>query len=390
MVGRKWGHYPTMTPQEKLQLVQLIQSISWRFSLDQFETAALERLLKALDQANSEILTMIEARAAALPSWSEERALALLDEYSDLQLAIKSHLGMGIAEITGVAGANSYLVHNDILSFSGLAKDFNNVSLTAAQLQQMAQEMPVGGRLLSEWVESAFDTAFVRQEIMTGMLKGEGYPALVRRLLQEWDMTREDATLIARSYVQAVNVHAAHDVAKANKEIMRGWKWQSAAENGAYYTKSGKGRGRGVCLTCLALDARDEVYPLNGGPEIPAHPNCRCNRQYITKSWRELGIPIDEIEKAARPYTLRGKGIDPETGEIVPLKIGTGGRPILDVGHFLGDYEDFFKLLSPAIQKQTIGPRRLELYNSGKIKGLGDLVTIEMGKARLLLLKELQ
>ena len=48
-----------------------------------------------------------------------------------------------------------------------------------------------------------------------------------------------------------------------------------------------------------------------------------------------------------------------------------------------------FKMLSPAVQKQTIGPMRLELYNSGKIKGLGDLVIVENGKARLLLLKEL-
>jgi hypothetical protein len=381
-----------VTPQEQLQLVQLVESVRHRFRLDQFETAALKRILSALDQANAEILAMIEARASGLQDWREERALALLDEYSDLQLALKAQLGQSISEITGIAGANSYLVHNDILSFGGLIKDFNNVSLTASQLQAMAQEVPVGGKLLSSWIDDAFGASkeAIQQEIMAGMLQGEGYPGLVRRFAQGWDMTREDATLIARSYTQAINVQAAHDVAVANKESFKGWKWQSAAENGAYYTKSGKGRGRGVCLLCLSLDASDTIYPLNGGPEIPAHVKCRCNRQYITKSWRELGIPVDEIEKASRPYTQRGKGIDPETGEIAPLSVGTGGRPILDWGHFLGDYEDFFKLLTPAVQKQTIGPMRLELYNSGKIKGLGDLVTIENGKARLLLLKELK
>lgn len=380
-----------MTPQDQLQLWQLIESVRHRFRLDNFEQAALKRILVALDQANSEILTQIAARAETLPEWSEQRSLALLDEYSDLQLALKSQLGQSIAEITGIAGAESYLVHNDILSFGGLVKDFNNVSLTAAQLQAMAQDVPVGGKLLSSWIDDAFGVSkeMIRQEVMTGMLQGEGYPGFVRRLAQGFDMTRQEATTVARSYVQAVNVQAAHDVASANSEIMRGWKWQSAAENGAYYTKSGKGRGRGICILCLSLDAADEIYPLKGGPEIPAHPRCRCFRQYITKSWRDLGIPVDEIEKAARPYTLRGKGVDPETGEIVPMKVGTGGRPILDGGHFLGDYEDFFRLLPPAVQKQTIGPRRLELYNSGKIKGLGDLVTVEDGKARLKLIREL-
>ncbi len=381
-----------MTPQEQLELVNLVRSVQWRFRLDSFETAALKRILAALDQANSEILSVIAARAETLPEWSEQRSLALLDEYSDLQLALKSELGLSIAEITGIAGAESYLVHNDILSFGGLVKDFNNVSLTASQLQAMAQDVPVGGKLLSSWIDDAFgvDKELIRQEVLTGMLQGEGYPGFVRRLAQGFDLTRQEATTVARSYVQAVNVQAAQDVAEKNSEIFRGWKWQSAAENGAYYTKSGKGRGHGICLLCLSLDASDEIYPLKGGPEIPAHPRCRCIRQYITKSWRELGIPVDEIEKAARPYTIRGKRIDPETGEIVPLSVGTGGRPILDVGHFLGDYGDFFSLLSPAVQKQTIGPMRLELYNSGKIKGLGELVTVENGKARLLLIKELK
>ena len=333
-----------MTTQEQLQLVQLVEAVRHRFRLDKFEEAALKRLLVALDQANAEILAQIEAKAATLPEWREERSLALLDEYSDLQLALKSQLGQSVAEITGIAGAESYLVHNDVLSFSGLVKDFNNVSLTASQLQQLVQEMPVGGRLLSEWLDTAFaaDKEFIRQEITAGMLQGEGYPGLVRRLLQSWDMTREDATMIARSYVQAVNVQAAQDVAEANAGIFRGWKWQSAAENGAYYTKSGKGRGRGICLLCLSLDSADKIYPLDGGPEIPAHPMCRCLRQYITKSWRELGIPVDEIEKASRPYTQRGKGIDPETGEIVPMKVGTGGGPVLDGGHFFCGYEGFF------------------------------------------------
>ena len=380
-----------MTPQQQLKLVELAKQVQWQYRLDQFQDAALKQLLNALSQAQHEVLAKIEDKAYRF-QWEEDRALALLDEYSDLQLAIKAQLGQSVLEITGIAGAEAYLIHNDILSFGGKVVDFNNVALTSEQIQAMLTDTPVGGRILSEWVETAFkgQTAAIRQEVMAGMLQGEGYPGLVKRFAQGWEMTKDEATTLVRSYVQTINTDASLAVAKANAEIMKGWKWQSATENGTFYTKSGNGRGRGICLICLSLDAKDEIYPLDGGPELPAHPRCRCFRSMETKSWRDLGIPIDEIEKAARPYTVRGKGIDAETGEIIPQSVGTGGRDILSVGTFMGDYQDWLKNQSAMVQKMTLGPRRLELWQTGKIKGLGELVAIEGGKARLLTLKELQ
>jgi len=381
-----------MTTQEKLALVNLIREVQWQYRLETFTDAALQQLVTALDKAEGEVLAQIEARAATLTEWRENRSLALLDEWSDMQLGIKAHLGASIADIAALAGAQAFVIHNDVLSFGNLVKDFNNVAMTPNQLRAILQEVPVGGRNLAEWIDSAFGAQkeAIRTEILTGMLKGEGYPGLVRRLSQGWGMSKQDATDIARSYVQTVNVDAMHQVAKANSQIVKGWKWCSAVENGAFYVKSGKGRGRGICVLCLALDSSKEVYPLDGGPEIPAHIRCRCFREFVLVSWRELGIPMNEIDAAARPYTVRGKGIDAETGEIVPQSVGTGGRTILDVGHFVGTYEDFFKDQSAMIQKMTIGPRRLELYESGKFKSLADLVTIEKGRARLLTLKELQ
>ncbi len=714
-----------MSPQEKLALVQLARSVQWRYALDEWEESPLRELLRAVRQSQTEILSQIEARAATLTEWREERSLALLDEMSDLTLGLRQQLGESISEITAFAGAESYLVHNDILSFGSLVNGFNNVALTASQLKSMITDTPIGGRTLQTWIDDAFDWQIkdrIKQEIASGLLQGEGYPKLAARLRQGLGLAGDDAVTVARSYVQAINVHAAHDVAKANKEIMQGWKWRSAAENGAFYVKSGKGRGRGICLACAAMDSKDEIYLLDSGPEIPMHPrcfpgqtkvsapgalvvmrakyhgpiinigldngstisvtpnhrvltidgfksageiekhdkficdfshrqlaisgkynyglpstleqifnlfrkrfksviknpvtsedfhgdgefingdidiiapesllkgdfetlfykdlpnlffpnphvrrvdlpglskstamliamglatqaatgglsmadafslchgdksvggglthgpdsyprfnepvpdsafanteslsqfvrrlpplisfadiingkidpmvaggpglldfirhfafgengdilsqqsaldwlrsppqdfanfflrlpgkiepcnikflrkgsfdghvydlqtfssvyyvegimssNCRCLREYITKSWRDLGIPVDEIDRVARPYTIRGKGIDPLTGEIQPMSVGTGGRPILNWGKFLGDYEDFLVGQSEMVQKATLGPNRLRLWKEGKIT-LGDLVTIENGKARLLTLKEL-
>ena len=105
----------------------------------------------------------------------------------------------------------------------------------------------------------------------------------------------------------------------------------------------------------------------------------------ITKTFREMGVDVDEIEQAYRPYTVRGK-IDPETGKLFPQRVGTGGRPIVDVGRYMGRYEDWLKSQSTALQIQTLGPRRHTLWKSGKVS-LGDMTT---KNGRLRLLKEME
>ena len=99
----------------------------------------------------------------------------------------------------------------------------------------------------------------------------------------------------------------------------------------------------------------------------------------VTKSFSEMGIDMPEFKNDWRRYTIRG-GVDPVTGEIIPQSVGTGGRNIIDSGTFTGSYEDFFQKQSEAIQKQTIGEKRFELYQSGKIS-LSDL-TDSNGKLR--------
>ena len=86
---------------------------------------------------------------------------------------------------------------------------------------------------------------------------------------------------------------------------------------------------------------------------------------------------MSELDEIARPWTARdNKNID-----------AGGRRKILDFGFETGNYEQFFNKQTPAQQKNLLGPRRLELLNSGKVKW-ADFVDRETG--RLLLLKELQ
>lgn len=362
-----------MTPQEILDLIVLARNVVHRMALDDYEVQALKPLLKAVQQSQTEILARIHARAATLPEWSEERSLALLDELSDLTVGIRQRITGDVTEMSAHAGASSYLVHNDIVSFGGRVLDFNNVALTAGQIRQLLTETPVGGKLLADWIDSSFDWRLIdqiQQEITAGMLQGEGYPGLVRRLGQGFDLTKQDAISVARTYVQSVNVGAQEAVYRANKQVVKAWKWSAVMEPS--YGKT----GRGTCLICAGLDGRVYQEDDPGRPEIPKHLRCRCMWICELITWRELGLDIDEMKDVYRPYTIRpDKNID-----------AGGKREILEVGFHDGNYATWFATRDRAFQLNAVGPNRLRLLESGKID-FEDLVT-RGGKLRTL--KELE
>ena len=344
-----------ITEVELQKLIQLVRKTQFNYKLEQYETAALTEINKSVLRARREIgqkLKLVKPDA----TFTKDRLLALADELQDMTVAIQAQITGEITQVATAAGFEAYAIHNDILSFGGRVVNFNPVTLSAPQLNSLVNKTPIGGHILNEWVERTFDTNIketFKSEIMTGMLKGESYKDLVKRFnTKAFDGLERDVEGLTRSYVQSVNVQAAQDVAQANKDIIKGWKWNSVLENR-------------TCIRCMSLDSRNEIYPLGKGPDIPLHVRCRCFPEMVTKTFRELGIDVDEIQEAYRPFTIRGN-INAETGKITTAKIGTGGGRIISSGRFLGDYNSFFKSQSKEIQVQMLGPTRYELWKKGR------------------------
>lgn len=113
------------------------------------------------------------------------------------------------------------------------------------------------------------------------------------------------------------------------------------------------------------------MYQTNNGL---VNKNCRCILLPVTPTFRELGLDIDEIEDVYRPYVERAEKV-----------IGAGGkRKLQQVGFHRGDYSDFFYTKSPDWQRKVVGPRRLELLETGRVDfkdlvdfSTGDLYTLD-------------
>ncbi len=362
---------PKLTDDQLQRLIQLIGKTQLDYKLNLYENKALKEINKSVVKARNEISKGL-GKFKPGSKFSKARYEALAEEMQDLSIAIQSRISGEIEAVTTGAGKIAYQANNEIFSFGGVMPDFNPVALSASQLKAIVQA-PVGGKLLNEWVKTSFDSSIqsaIKTEIMTGMLKGESYKKLVKRFdTKFFRMTKNDIEALTRTYVQSINIKAMEDVAEANKDIVKGWKWNAILENR-------------TCIRCISLDSAGLVYPLNGGPSMPLHPRCRCIKEWVTKTFRELGIDVDEMrETKYKPYSIRGN-IDPTTGKFTKNKVGVGGQKTVSVGRFLGTYPEFFKAQTKEVQLSMLGPSRYELWKSGKIK-LSDM-TDKSGKTILL------
>ena len=360
-----------LPPQALLELYQIARNVILRADLDTYDEEVLRQILAALEKGRREIAWRFEHSVATMKDWTADRLEQLFYEFDDMSLGVRTALAESIAEAAGYAGEAATAAHSDILSLGRRVAGFEAVALTASQYRAFFAETPLGGHFLQGWVDRAFTGSMQRAmltDLQAGVLQGEGYQSLVRRLTQGFDLFKDEAVTLARTYVQTANVTASQMVAQANSGILRGWRWCATLEHG--YRAS----GRGTCLVCAALDGQE--FEMGKGPVIPKHPRCRCYPVWLTKTWRELGIDIDELEEAVRPYTVRpDQNID-----------AGGRRTILESGFHQGNYAEWLMGRSEEVKLNALGPGRYELLKAGKI-GFADLVD---GQGRLRTLKELR
>lgn len=332
-----------------LDLYWLVRNVRWRYQLDQYEDAAISGMLAIVEQSVNDIYRQAVAKKINL-----DRAEALITELESLSVGLRAQLGEQVSAMASEVAVRSAAIHSDILSAGGSIPGIDTIALSANQFKQFVAGPIGGGVSLPEWVDAAWGRAVsdqIRVSLASGALQGQSYPRLVRGVLNQGLVNlRTEAITIARTYVQTANVAAQMATYQANSHIMKGWVWSAVLEPGYM------GTGRGTCIRCSALDGQQ--FELGKGPSIPLHPRCRCIARPVTKSWQELGAKEGEVLERIRPYTMR-----PEEN------VDAGGRrTIFEVGRHNGDYGTWFEKQSREFKLNAVGPGRLTLLESGKIK----------------------
>ena len=351
----------TGSPQDLLDLYFRARAVAFRYRLDTFQDEALKDMLATFDEARAEILREINAKLDTMSDFRKERLSALLEYTDEVTAGIRKELGGKYAEMSATVATPAMVETASALSVGGLSKvAVSMVELSPTQLRAFFQSTPLGGRLIDRWVDASFDATVqreLRKAINTGIVQGEGYAKLNRRALQKAaengiNLARRESITLTRTFVSAANTEARDMVYRQNRDIIKGYVWQTMGDNL-------------VCHLCLPLHGRE--FKLGEGPEQPRHPSCRCVKRPVSLTFREMGIDMDEFGTELDRWVVRGKvGKD---GELIVKNIDVGGKnEILKISR-AKTAEEWLKSLSPAeLRSTTLGPTRLSMLQQGKIE----------------------
>lgn len=168
------------------------------------------------------------------------------------------------------------------------------------------------GKLMSQLAPGVAQRA--ERAIVNGVLQGRPTQAIARELRKATGWGLSKSMTVARTEVLNSYRESTRATYRENSDVLEGWVWRSALDS----------RTDGFCYSM-----HGQVFDLD--EEMDTHPNCRCTMLPRTKSWAEL----------------TGDSSIPET------------RPDVPTG------EDKFAELSPARQREILGPSKFEKYQDG-------------------------
>lgn len=188
---------------------------------------------------------------------------------------------------------------------------------------------PFDGALLKDHVsEWSRNTVFrMQSELRTGIIAGEGIEPLRRRIETVAALKTSQARSIARTYVMHVTNAARAKLYEENRDVIASEQWVATLDDR-------------TCLRCAVLD--NKTFPPGKGSQPPLHINCRCVRVPITRSAKALADRGIISTRTAR-------GANGLTGE-VPENM---------------NFSEWLRRQPPAVQKEVLGAKRFELYQSG-------------------------
>jgi SPP1 gp7 family putative phage head morphogenesis protein len=236
---------------------------------------------------------------------------------------------------------------------------------SASVLKAMVSDTLLQGAPLSAWWnKQAEDTAFkFSAQVRQGVAQGETLQQIITRIVGSqkhgtvgiMEVSRRNASTLVHDSIMQIANDAKLAVYRENSDVVKGVHWLATFDSH-------------VCATCAALNGAE--WDLEGNPindtkfqfqAPPLHPNDRCVLTPITKTYRELGIDIPEMETGTRASDL---------GQI---KADTS-------------FSSFLKRHDAAYADNLLGKGKAELWRSGKIT-LTDLIS---QNGRELTLKQLQ
>jgi hypothetical protein len=251
--------------------------------------------VRAWDEAHAEMLAAVDELLAIAPGqwptqWQIQRATrarAALAHARERLDTLAAHAAVRITDAAGqvvpyTAGAETWVIASQYppsYDTAHLAASFDRVSTEAldAIVARSTKQITALSRPLSPQATEGMKRALVR-----GVAVGDNPRVAARQMLGRLEgafnggLTR--AMTIARTEILDAHRAAAKAQHSANSDVLTGWIWLAQLD-------------KRTCPSCFAQSG--QLHPLDeDGPQD--HQQGRCSRVPATKSWKDLGIDLDE------------------------------------------------------------------------------------------------
>ncbi|UEM18966.1 phage head morphogenesis protein [Skermanella mucosa] len=326
------------------------RALAHAIDLQRLSAGERRSLLSFLEELQDEISALLVGYKPGARSETQRRRLtellAIITEtitasYSAMAKQHIAHL-TELAEIEALATVKALT--------ASLPVKLALVTPTGNQLKSIMADLVIEGAPVSvHWTRLAGDMAArAHDEIRKGLIAGETGPDLVKRIVGSKttpaliDAPKRHVTSLVKTSTAAVGNTARMETYQQNSDVVKGVQQLSTLD----------GRTSAVCIAYSGkswqLDGKPIGHnlPMNGG--CPRHYNCRSVLIGIVRSWKELGIDLEEAPPGTRA-SLDGQ---------VPSSL---------------TFDQWLAKKDRKFLDQLLGPGRADLYARGKITA-SDLV----------------
>lgn len=331
------------------------ESVAHAVSLQQYSLGVVRKIIATLNRSDARLMVALAEALDRMPaeSFTVERLESLLASVRQVNAAayaqVAQELGQELKELAAYElGWQHQLFTTTIPAPVQVHFPIAQVSVEQAYAAAMAR--PFQGRLLRDWASTIESDrlAKVRNAVRQGYMEGKTVAQIVSEIrgtrvnnyadgfLQR---PRKDLETVVRTAISHTAATARQEFTSANSDIIKAERWVSTLD-----TKTSK-------EFCIPRDglmySPNEHKPM--GHKLPwlsgpgrIHFNCRSTSSPVTRSWRELGIPLDEMSPSERA-SMDGA---------VPADM---------------KYSEWLQRQSAARQDQVLGPERAQMMRDGII-----------------------
>lgn len=329
---------------------------------------AIRRILKDLEGDIVAQLARIDPTGVQRQGARQARLEKLLEQVRDtIRASYRNSATLLSGELRELADIEATFAARAINQ--GVGFGLVTVEVTRNQLAGLVDGVLVQGSPVSEWWQRQAGDTLQRftDEMRRGIAEGETNAQLIRRVrggtqngepVQGFmEVTRRNAEALVRSATQATAQAAREITYGQNADVLKGIMWMATLDS---RTTVGCAARDGLLYSVGDHQPIGHSLPWESGPGN-RHWGCRSTSAPITKSFRDLGIDVDEAPPGTRA-SMNGQVPQDTT------------------------FDGWLRRQPKAVQDDVLGPGRADLWRENKLS-FRDLLD---GNGRELTLTELR